>query len=134
LLFVFATGLAQQDTTNTARRGPRAQKPGSYLIVWTATQAPEPAPQAFRPPDASPDPKPETQTPAQPQPGNSQAQAPAQAQPSRKALPARSARKADTYVLKVSDTSSYKLDDQDKPKNMKAKGSQSPVFWIQTAT
>jgi hypothetical protein len=121
LLFVFATGLAQQDTTNTARRGPRAQKPGSYLIVWTETQAPEPAPQPSGRQTPSPDPKPETQTPAQPQPGNSQAQAPAQAQPSAQSFTGTISKEGDTYVLKVSDTSSYKLDDQDKAKEYEGK-------------
>jgi hypothetical protein len=120
LLFVVATGFAQQDTTNTARRSPRAQKPGSYLIVWTETQAPEPAPQPSGRQTPSPDPKPETQTPAQ-QPVNSQAQAPAQAQPAAQSFTGTISKEGDTYVLKVSDTSSYKLDDQDKAKEYEGK-------------
>jgi len=120
LLLAFATGFAQQDMTNIARRSPRAQKPGSYLIVWTATQAPEPAPQPSGRQTPSPDPKPETQTPAQ-QPGNSQAQAPAQAQPSAQSFTGTISKEGDTYVLKVSDTSSYKLDDQDKAKEYEGK-------------
>src|SRR5438132_11446396 len=120
LFFVFATGFAQQSTSDTARRSRRAQKPGSYLIVWTATQAPEPAPQPSGRQTPSPDPKPETQTPAQ-QPGNSQAQAPAQAQPSAQSFTGTISKEGDTYVLKVSDTSSYKLDDQDKAKEYEGK-------------
>jgi hypothetical protein len=119
LLFVFATGFAQQDTTNTARRSPRAQKPGSYLIVWTETQAPEPAPQPSGRQTPSPDPKPENQTPAQP--SGSQAQGPAQAQPSAQSFTGTISKEGDTYVLKVSDTSSYKLDDQDKAKEYEGK-------------
>ena len=119
LLFVFATGLAQQDTTNTARRGPRAQKPGSYLIVWTETQAPEPAPQPSGRQTPSPDPKPETQTPAPP--SGSQAQGPAQAQPAAQSFTGTISKEGDSYVLKVSDTSSYKLDDQDKAKEYEGK-------------
>ena len=119
LFFVFATGLAQQDITNTARRSPRAQKPGSYLIVWTETQAPEPAPQPSGRQTPSPDPKPENQTPAQP--SGSQAQAPAQAQPSAQSFTGTISKEGDTYVLKVSDTSSYKLDDQDKAKEFEGK-------------
>ena len=124
LLLVFATGFAQQDTTNTARRSPRAQKPGSYLIVWTETQAPEPAPQPSGRQTPSPDPKPETQTPPQPvgsQPESSQAQGPAQAQPAAQNFTGTISEEGDTYVLKVSDTSSYKLDDQDKAKEYEGK-------------
>ena len=119
LFFVFATGLAQQDTTNTARRPPRARKPGSYLIVWTETQAPEPTPQPSGRQTPSPDPKPETQTPAQP--SGSQAQGPAQAQPAAQSFTGTISKEGDTYVLKVSDTSSYKLDDQDKAKEYEGK-------------
>ena len=124
LLFVFAAGFAQQDTTNTARRSHRAQKPGSYLIVWTETQAPEPAPQPSGRQTPSPDPKPETQTPPQPsgsQPESSQAQGPAQAQPAAQSFTGTISKEGDTYVLKVSDTSSYKLDDQDKAKEYEGK-------------
>ena len=123
LFFVFATGLAQQDITNTARRSPRAQKPGSYLIVWTETQAPEPAPQPSGRQTPSPDPKPETQPP-QPsgsQAENSKAQGPAQAQPAAQSFTGTISKEGDTYVLKVSDTSSYKLDDQDKAKEFEGK-------------
>jgi hypothetical protein len=120
LLLVFATGLAQQDTTNIARRPPRAQKPGSYLIVWTETQAPEPAPQPSGRQTPSPDPKAETQTqPSQPE--SSQAQGPAQAQPAAQSFTGTISKEGDTYVLKVSDTSSYKLDDQDKAKEYEGK-------------
>jgi outer membrane biosynthesis protein TonB len=122
LLFVFASGFAQQDVTNTARRAPRAQKPGSYLIVWTETQAPEPAPQPSGRQTPSPDPKPETQTPPQPsQPEGSQAQDPAPAQPAAQSFTGTISKEGDTYVLKVSDTSSYKLDDQDKAKEYDGK-------------
>ena len=123
LFFVCATGFAQQ-TSSTARRSPRAQKPGSYLIVWTQTQAPEPAPQPSGRQTPSPDPKPETQTPPQPsgsQPESSQAQGPAQAQPAAQSFTGTISKEGDTYVLKVSDTSYYKLDDQDKAKEYEGK-------------
>ena len=120
LFFVFATAFAQQDTTITARRSPRAQRPGSYLIVWTETQAPEPAPQPSGRQTPSPDPKPETQTP--PQTAGSQAQGPApDAQPAAQSFTGTIDKEGDTYVLKVSDTSSYKLDDQDKAKEYEGK-------------
>ena len=124
LFFVFATGFAQQSTSDTARRSPRSQKPGSYLIVWTQTQAPEPAPQPSGRQTTTPDPKPETQPPPQPsgsQPESSQAQGPAQAQPAAQSFTGTISKEGDTYVLKVSDTSSYKLDDQDKAKEYEGK-------------
>ncbi len=127
LFFVFATGLAQQNTSDTARRSPRAQKPGSYLIVWTQTQAPEPAPQPSGRQTTTPDPKPETQSPspAQPagsQPEGSQSQGQAQqAQPAAQSFTGTISKEVDSYVLKVSDTSSYKLDDQDKAKEYEGK-------------
>ena len=120
LFFVVAAGFAQQDTTSAARRSPRAQKPGSYLIVWTETQAPEPAPQPSGRQTPSPDPKPESQTP--PQPAGSQAQGPTpDAQPAAQSFTGTISKEGDTYVLKVSDTSSYKLDDQDKAKEYEGK-------------
>ena len=127
LFFVFATGFAQQSTSDTARRSPRSQKPGSYLIVWTQTQAPEPAPQPSGRQTTTPDPKPETQTPspAQPpasQPEGSQSQGQAQqAQPAPQSFTGTISKEGDSYVLKVSDTSSYKLDDQDKAKEYEGK-------------
>jgi len=126
LFFVCATGFAQQ-TSSTARRSPRAQKPGSYLIVWTQTQAPEPAPQPSGRQTTTPDPKPETQSPspAQPaesQPEGSQSQGQAQqAQPAAQSFTGTISKEVDRYVLKVSDTSSYNLDDQDKAKEYEGK-------------
>jgi hypothetical protein len=133
LVFVFVSALAQQDTTNIARRSPRAQKPGSYLIVWTETQAPEPAPQPSGRRTTTPDPKPENQSPspAQPpesQPEGSQAQGPAQAQPAAQSFTGTISKEGDSYVLKVSDTSSYKLDDQDKAKEFE--GQRVAVFGV----
>ncbi|PYX01502.1 MAG: hypothetical protein DMG86_10050 [Acidobacteria bacterium] len=122
LFFVFATGFAQQSTSDTARRSPRSQKPGSYLIVWTQTQAPEPAPQPSGRQTTTPDPKPETQTPPPAsQPEGSQSQEQAQAQPAAQSFTGTISKEGDSYVLKVSDTSSYKLDDQDKAKEYEGK-------------
>ena len=118
LFFVFATGFAQQSTSDTARRSPRSQKPGSYLIVWTQTQAPEPAPQPSGRQTTTPDPKPETQTPPPAsQPEGSQSQG----QPAAQSFTGTIGKEGDSYVLKVSDTSSYKLDDQDKAKEYEGK-------------
>ena len=121
LFFVFATGFAQQSTSDTARRSPRSQKPGSYLIVWTQTQAPEPAPQPSGRQTTTPDPKPETQTPSPASQPESQSQGQTQAQPAAQSFTGTISKEGDSYVLKVSDTSSYKLDDQDKAKEYEGK-------------
>ena len=127
LSFLFATGFAQQSTSNAASRSPRTQKPGSYLIVWTQTQAPEPTPQPSGRQTTTPEPKPETQapSPAQPaesQPEGSQSQGQAQqAQPAAQSFTGTISKEGDSYVLKVSDTTSYKLDDQDKAKEYEGK-------------
>ena len=121
LFFVFATGFAQQSTSDTARRSPRSQKPGSYLIVWTQTQAPEPAPQPSGRQTTTPDPKPETQTPSPASQPESQSQGQTQAQPAAQSFTGTISKEGDSYVLKVSDTSSYKLDDQDKAKEFEGK-------------
>ena len=113
LFFVFATGFAQPSTSDTARRSPRSQKPGSYLIVWTQTQAPEPAPQ--------PSGRQTTTPPPASQPEGSQSQEQAQAQPAAQSFTGTISKEGDSYVLKVSDTSSYKLDDQDKAKEYEGK-------------
>ena|SRR3989440_7778851 len=121
LFFVFATGFAQPSTSDTARRSPRSQKPGSYLIVWTQTQAPEPAPQPSGRQTTTPDPKPETQTPSPASQPESQSQGQTQAQPAAQSFTGTISKEGDSYVLKVSDTSSYKLDDQDKAKEYEGK-------------
>jgi len=121
LFSVCATGFAQQ-TSSTARRSPRAQKPGSYLIVWTQTQAPEPAPQPSGRQTTTPDPKPETQSPSPAQPAESQPEgSQSQGQPAAQSFTGTIGKEGDSYVLKVSDTSSYKLDDQDKAKEYEGK-------------
>ena len=103
-----------------------AQGPGADLIAWSEMQSPEPVPPAQEPsatPQASPQPEPRPETPAP------QTQAPAQSQPvaagqaqSETTEPAAQTftgtigKDGDNYVLKVSDTTSYKLDDQDQAK------------------
>ncbi|SRR5437667_5404988 len=121
LFFLISTGFAQQSTSDTARRSPRSQKPGSYLIVWTQTQAPEPAPQPSGRQTTTPDPKPETQTPSPASQPESQSQGQTQAQPAAQSFTGTISKEGDSYVLKVSDTSSYKLDDQDKAKEYEGK-------------
>ncbi len=82
--------------------------PASDLIEWSSMQAPEQLPPAA---SARPEPQPETQPAPQPE---QQAQAPADADVH--TVTGSISKDGDSYVLKVSDTTSYKLDDQAKAK------------------
>ena len=79
------------------------------LIAWSGMQTPEPVPPAAQITD--PDPKPETQPDSQPV-----AAPDADANASVHTVTGAISKDGDSYVLKVSDTTSYKLDDQDKAK------------------
>jgi hypothetical protein len=81
--------------------------PATDLIQWSAMQTPEQLPPA---PNARPEPQPETQ-PA-PQPEQTQPQSDAAVHTVTGSI----SKDGDSYVLKVSDTTSYKLDDQAKAK------------------
>lgn len=72
-------------------------------------QTPEPVPPAAQ--NTTPDPKPETQPDSQPV-----AAPDADANASVHTVTGAISKDGDSYVLKVSDTTSYKLDDQDKAK------------------
>ena len=79
------------------------------LIAWSGMQTPEPVPPAAQ--NTDPDPKPETQPDSQPV-----AAPDADANASVHTVTGAISKDGDSYVLKVSDTTSYKLDDQDKAK------------------
>jgi hypothetical protein len=81
--------------------------PATDLIEWSSMQTPEQLPPA---PNARPEPQPETQPAPQPE----QAQNPAD--PEEHTVTGSISKDGDSYVLKVSDTTSYKLDDQAKAK------------------
>src|SRR6185436_9836188 len=82
--------------------------------AWSGMQTPEPVPPAAQNPD--PDPKPETQPDSQPV-----AAPDADANASVHTVTGAISKDGDSYVLKVSDTTSYKLDDQDKAKQFEGK-------------
>ena len=125
--FVIPAALAQASPNDPGTVMPVTDILGSTLIVWSDMQTPEPVPQpAPRPLPPTPEPLPETQTspstptaptsPSQPsQPAPSQDQGQTQ-QPATQTFTGTISKEGDSYVLKVSDTSSYKLDDQDKAK------------------
>jgi outer membrane biosynthesis protein TonB len=127
LLFVFSVALAQENANYLASRIPWSQVPGSYLIAWSGMQTPQPVPQPSpRPMPPTPDPQPETEPSKHPAPAPSQPSEPGQAEssqaqiqtpePAAQTFTGTISKEGDSYVLKVSDTSSYKLDDQDKAK------------------
>lgn len=137
-VLVTTTAFAQNnDNRNTA---PDLRARGADLIAWTQMQQPEPVPPAQAPeasPQASPQPEPRPETPP-PQTEPAPQTQPPQAQPGQPANPGQQTspdeaqgetpqpaaqtftgtitKEGDSYVLKVSDTTSYQLDDQDKAK------------------
>ena len=142
LLFVIPAALAQDDGNGATPEIPTTHNLGSDLIAWSEMQTPEPVPAQTSPstpnPTPAPEPRPETPAPkdqtksstpdqgGQPgQPGEAgtqtpgaQGQAPdnAQAEPAAQTFTGTISKEGDSYVLKVADTTSYKLDDQDKAK------------------
>jgi len=125
LICVFVIGAVSAlfaQTTMTSK----AQNTGRDLVAWTPMQTPKPIPAAPGQTPATPEPTPETPpvdrpTSAQPsqpsEPIGSQAESRGeQAQPAAQTFTGTISKEADSYVLKVSDTSSYKLDDQDQAK------------------
>jgi hypothetical protein len=90
----------------------------SDLIAWSFMQQPQSPEQKPSRQQPTPDPNPETQpaqnpTPAQPSsPGQAQSPAQGQAQAAQ-TFTGTVSKEADSFVLKVSDTASYKLDNQE---------------------
>jgi hypothetical protein len=117
VFLTLASGMLAQSPMKSRTRS------GQDLVAWTLMQTPKPIPAAPGKVPATPEPTPETPPvdrpasaePAQPgEPTGSQAQTPAQ--PAAQTFTGTISKEADSYVLKVSDTSSYKLDDQDQAK------------------
>ena len=115
LISIFALPAAiAQDTTDPMF--------SSSLVAWTNMQTPQPVPEGTpRPTPPTPEPKPDTQvTPnspddqtapsktAQPEPAGDQSQA----EPAAQTFTGTVGKEADTYVLKLSGSVAYKLDDQ----------------------
>jgi len=122
---VIPAALAQSDFEN-----PGSSLPGviplfsSTLIAWTDMQTPEPVPEGsphVKPP--APEPQPETQAPA-PDTTTPSTQTPTSTEgdrgqtssPEAQSFTGVVGKESDSYVLKISDTTSYKLDDQDQAK------------------
>lgn len=97
----------------------------SALVAWTDMQTPQPVPEGTpRPAPPSPEPQPETRVNPNTPDSSTSPSAPGKADEGQGQAPMAAARtftgvvgkEADTYVLKISGASSYKLDDQDQAK------------------
>ena len=109
-----------QDSQSGKRMPATTMEPGSDLIAWTEMQDPEPV-QANPVPQTAPEPRPETpaprgQTPSSPSQSAQPEGQGQNAQPSAQTFSGTISKDGDNFVLKVSDTTSYKLDDQDQAK------------------
>jgi len=102
--FLFAQQAAQQPSPQLP-----ASVLGPQLVAWSELQKPRPAPQPLPPPQPDP--------PAQTQP---QASTGSQEQPSQ-AFTGTIVKDGSRYVLKVSDKTSYQIDDQEKAKLFEGK-------------
>src|SRR5215510_1435966 len=120
ILLFLGPVMVAQTANDAARRMPAIDLFSSDLIAWTDMQAPEPVRQSPQSP-RMPDPRPETQPQQNPTP----TQPPQPSQPTAAELPQNLSvqsftgnigKEGDSYVLRVSDSNSYKLDDQDKAK------------------
>ena len=99
---------------------------GPQLIAWSEVQKPRPLPQPLPPPQPDP--------PAQSQPQQS-AGSQNQQQPSAQAFTGTVVKGGSKYVLKVSESTSYQIDDQEKArvfegKQVKIAGSLDPKTYI----
>ena len=91
--------------------------PGPQLIAWSQVQKPQPVPQPLPPPD-----RPVQQSADQPEPS---ASAPSQElpkqQPAAQTLTGTIVKDGSRYILKVSSSNTYELDDQDRAKRYEGK-------------
>jgi hypothetical protein len=98
-----------------AQQAPDGQVFSSDLIAWSFMQQPQSPEQKPSRQQPTPDPNPETQPAQNPAQASSpgQAQSPAQGQAqAAQTFTGTVSKEADSFVLKVSDTASYKLDNQ----------------------
>jgi len=105
LLMLGSAGFAQQAPEQTNPPLP-ANVLGPQLVVWSELQKPKPVPQPLPPPT----PDPPAQQPQQPPAAGSQTQE----APSAQLFTGRIIKDGSKYVLKVSETVVYQIDDQAK--------------------
>lgn len=86
---------------------------GTQLVAWSELQKPRPVPQPLPPPQPQPDPSAQPQTPPQGSQG--------QQQPSTQPFTGTIVKDGGKYILKVSESSSYQIDDQERAKLFEGK-------------
>lgn len=113
-VLVFVLGTVSLKCTQDLRSpAPPSDIFGSQLIAWSELQKPQPVPQPLPPPDR-PIQQPDQQSDRQAaQPANPQAQ---QREPATQTFTGTIVKDGGTYVLKVSSSVAYQLDDQEKAK------------------
>lgn len=87
----------------------------SDLVAWSFMQQPQAPERSQSQPQAKPEPTPETQpsqNPTPAEPGEQHASPESQTEPSAHTFTGTISKEADSYVLKVSDSTSYKLDNE----------------------
>lgn len=108
-LFVFSPLLVAQQAVQQPDPQLPATVLGPQLVVWSDLQKPRPVPEPLPPP--KPDPPAQTQPP----------QSAGPQQPSSQAFAGTIVKSGSKYVLKVSDSVSYQIDDQEKAKVFEGK-------------
>jgi len=114
VLLVFSPLVFAQDAAQQDRPRFPADIPGPQLVAWSELQKPRPVPQPLPPPDQA-----DQQQPSRP--GGTQAQPAQQPEPSAQTFTGTIVKSGSKYVLKVSESSSYQLDDQQKAKAYEGK-------------
>ena len=117
-VFLLATSpvMLSQVLQSKPSPAPPSEILGPQLIAWSQMQKPQPVPEPLPPPD-----RPVQQS--EPQTGRSAetAQDPPQQQPAAQTLSGTIVKDGSRYVLKVSSSSTYELDDQDRAKRYEGK-------------
>ena len=116
LLTLAAPLMFSQDLQRKASPVPPSEILGPQLIAWSQMQKPQPVPAPLPPPDR---PVQSEQQSGQAVPHTSQE--PAQQQPAAQTLTGTVVKDSGRYILKVSGSSTYELDDQERAKRYEGK-------------
>jgi len=113
LVFLLATSsvMLSQVLQSRPSPAPASEILGPQLIAWSQMQKPQPVPEPLPPPD-----RPVQQSEPQTERSAQTAQDPPQQQPAAQTLSGTILKDGSRYVLKVSSSSTYELDDQDRAK------------------
>jgi hypothetical protein len=117
LVFLFATSSVMLSQVQSKPNPvPPSEILGPQLIAWSQMQKPQPVPEPLPPPD-----RPVQQSEPQTERSAETAQDLPQQQPAAQTLSGMIVKDGSRYVLKVSSSSTYELDDQDRAKRYEGK-------------